>query len=96
MCSNGKTDMFEPQDWNYESYKENCVSSFGIKPRSEWPVLFYGGSDDDLRSHSNIIFSNGDLDPWSSGGVLDTKNEKLTIIYIEQGAHHLGLIFVQI
>lgn len=36
-------------------------------PWGEWLDLYYGGSR--IGSHSNIVFSNGLLDPWSAGGV---------------------------
>ena len=34
---------------------------------STWLDAYYGG--DDMNGHSNIVFSNGLLDPWSAGGV---------------------------
>ena len=35
------------------------------------------------------------MDPWSSGGVLETINPSLEAVVIENGAHHLGItIFV--
>lgn len=40
---------------------------------------------------SNIVFSNGLLDPWSGGGVLRSKTDKITIIIIPDAAHHLDL-----
>jgi len=36
-------------------------------PWGEWLDLYYGGLR--IGSHSNIVFSNGLLDPWSAGGV---------------------------
>jgi len=36
-------------------------------PWGEWLDIYYGGLR--IGSHSNIVFSNGLLDPWSSGGV---------------------------
>lgn len=39
-----------------------------------------------------LIFINllADLDPWCSGGVLETINDRLPAILIKNGAHHLG------
>lgn len=44
---------------------------FGYPPKAdpwgEWLDVYYGGLR--IGSHSNIVFSNGLLDPWSAGGV---------------------------
>ena len=90
LCSNGKIDMFEKQDWDPVAYRDKCYEQFKIKPREEWQLIKYGGSSHDFKDYSNIIFSNGDLDPWSSGGVMNDVNEKIKALLIEQGAHHLG------
>ena len=34
-----------------------------------WPEINWGGRH--IQTASNIVFSNGKLDPWSSGGVLE-------------------------
>lgn len=42
---------------------------------------------------SNIIFSNGQLDPWTAGGLTQEikNNGNIDIIYISESAHHLDL-----
>ena len=37
--------------------------------------------------------SNGELDPWAGGGVLSAPHDKVVVIKIKQGAHHLDLRF---
>lgn len=37
------------------------------------------------------LFSNGDLDPWSSGGVTKSVSDSLVAIIIKNGGHHLDL-----
>lgn len=38
-----------------------------------------------------VICSNGQLDPWSAGGVLTTLTSDLPAVYIPNAAHHLDL-----
>jgi hypothetical protein len=45
-------------------------------PWSTWYDIVYGGVC--LESHSNIIFSNGLLDPWSAAGVYSTDPTRQT------------------
>ncbi|XP_037030345.1 lysosomal Pro-X carboxypeptidase isoform X2 [Bradysia coprophila] len=89
MCSNGKTDMFPKKDWNLDTFSEECFKKFGVKPRPKQAITNYGGVH--LEGASNIIFSNGLLDPWSGGGVLRNYNDKIKIMIIPEGAHHLDL-----
>jgi len=89
MCSNGKTDMFPKKDWNFNTFSDDCLKQFGITPREKSAITNYGGIN--LDGASNIIFSNGLLDPWSGGGVLRSPNDKVKIMIIPEGAHHLDL-----
>ena len=59
MCSNGIDDMFEPIEWNFNEYSDDCFKKFQLRPRSEWSIINFGSSNSDIKSHSNIIFSNG-------------------------------------
>jgi len=98
-------------------YNEGCSSTFAEKglfgvpakqdPWSQWPSVLYGLKDSVAQS-SNIVFSNGLLDPWSSAGVF-AKNgpepgsgatvQNITVdgsviaLILDLGAHHLDLFF---
>lgn len=88
-CSNGKTDMFPQRPWNLTEYTQSCMKSFGVRPDTQMAVREYGGED--LEFYSNIVFSNGNLDPWSGGGVLTSTNPSIVVILIQDAAHHLDL-----
>lgn len=83
-------DMFENNPWNFKTYSDECFKNFGIRPRNQRvPILQYGGKD--ISTSSNIVFSNGLLDPWSSGGVLSNLSPNLHAVVIPDGAHHFDL-----
>ncbi|XP_037815124.1 lysosomal Pro-X carboxypeptidase [Lucilia sericata] len=88
MCNTPDT-MFRVKEWNFKKEAEKCVSKYHIEPKLNDITIRYGGRN--LRDTSNIIFSNGLLDPWSGGGVLQTDNPYIYIIIIPEGAHHLDL-----
>lgn len=91
MCANGTTDMFEPAAWDFKSYSDQCFSMFGERPDQQSVPREYGGPDFARRFASNIVFSNGDMDPWSGGSVLQNQSSSLVSIIIPNGAHHLDL-----
>ncbi|XP_015332845.1 lysosomal Pro-X carboxypeptidase isoform X1 [Marmota marmota marmota] len=89
FCTSGIDDMFEPHQWNLKKYSDECFKQWGVRPRPSWIITMYGGKN--IKSHSNIIFSNGDLDPWSGGGVTKDITDTLVAVTIKEGAHHLDL-----
>lgn len=93
MGSDGKQDMFYPAPWNYQAYSDECFATYGVRPRYDWVFYEFGGKNpkQDFKAHSNIYFSNGKLDPWMAGGVLETINDSVIARIIEKGAHHLDL-----
>jgi lysosomal Pro-X carboxypeptidase len=52
-------------------------------------VRLYNGKN--LTGVANIVFSNGKLDPWSNGGVLESISDSVISVVIKDGAHHLDL-----
>ena len=89
MCSLGGTDMFIPEKWDFKQYSNDCYKKFGVFPRENFAISQYGAQK--IDTSSNIIFSNGLLDPWSGGGILRTFSDKIDVVLIPEGAHHLDL-----
>ncbi|XP_078401819.1 lysosomal Pro-X carboxypeptidase-like isoform X1 [Cetorhinus maximus] len=89
FCSDGVNDMFEPVPWDLQLFSDTCKKDWGLRPRPDWITTLYGGKN--ISSHSNIVFSNGGLDPWASGGVTKSISDTLIAIVIPEGAHHLDL-----
>ena len=91
FCATGVDDFFEPAEWNYEAFAASCEAMWGIRPRPFWVEKEYWGKN--IKAASNIIFSNGDLDPWAGGGVLNAPHDRVVALKIKEGAHHLDLRF---
>ncbi|GAB9465053.1 Lysosomal pro-x carboxypeptidase [Globisporangium polare] len=90
--TNGETDMFWVRNITMAQIEVHCQQTWATTPDPDWIRVSYG--DTSLRFASNIVFSNGMLDPWSSGGVHHVPaGSKVTIVSIEEGAHHLDLFF---
>ena len=87
-----QTDMFIPAPWDLQSWIKYCQQKWKTTPRTNWVITNYGGKRYILEA-TNIVFSNGELDPWSGGDVLSPEkvNDKIKLVYIEKGAHHLDL-----
>lgn len=89
VCSDGVNDMFEASTWNLTEYAEGCMARWNVTPRENMADIMYGQKK--LQGASNIVFSNGLLDPWSSGGILKDINPSVVALLIPEGAHHLDL-----
>uniref|UniRef100_A0A1I7VIF9 Lysosomal Pro-X carboxypeptidase n=1 Tax=Loa loa TaxID=7209 RepID=A0A1I7VIF9_LOALO len=80
-------------DFDQESYCINAFGKLGYTKnlmRPHWSILNYGNQ---YPTATNIIFSNGYLDPWSAGG-WSLKSQligPLISIIIKDGAHHYDL-----
>lgn len=90
--STNVTDMFPALAFSIDMRQHYCQGKFKLGfSRLDWLATNYFGSDDDVRKASRIIFPNGDLDPWRSGGVLKDLSPSLIAITVKGGAHHLDL-----
>nr|XP_033818168.1 dipeptidyl peptidase 2 [Geotrypetes seraphini] len=87
--SNNITDMFPSLPFTDSVREQYCFSKWHVRPRKDWLKIEFWGSD--IKSTSNIIFSNGDLDPWASGGVKSNLTSSLIGIYIKCAGHQLDL-----
>jgi hypothetical protein len=91
----GEDSMFIPLKIDYEAYTKMCQETYGLTPQYNWALDYFGGYniDKDFLAVSNIVWSNGELDPWRAGGL--NKNVSADgssiALYIEGGAHHLDL-----
>ncbi|XP_041975547.1 lysosomal Pro-X carboxypeptidase [Aricia agestis] len=90
MCSTGREDMFEPHAWNYTEFAADCHRKYNVWPRPDSARIQYGG--DNLKAASNIVFSNGLLDPWAGGGILNSVSSSVVAVVLIDTAHHLDLM----
>ncbi|WVZ00692.1 hypothetical protein V8G54_026761 [Vigna mungo] len=75
--------MFPPAPFNMKKFVHECSSLYGVLPQPHWVTTYYGGYDLKLILHrfaSNIIFSNGLRDPYSSGGVLENISNSVVAV----------------
>ncbi|KAG1667860.1 hypothetical protein FOA52_011048 [Chlamydomonas sp. UWO 241] len=93
FSKDGVTDMYWEDAWDPAAVSAGCEEAWGVTPRPMWATQEWGGRD--LRACSNIVLSNGLLDPWHGGGVLLDVNIEHSVVslIIPEGAHHLDLMF---
>lgn len=94
LSSNPNNSMFPAWSFNLSERMSECKDSYGVYPRPHWITQEFGGHDIRTvlkRFASNIVFSNGLLDPWSSGGVLESISDSVVALVTPKGAHHVDL-----
>ena len=87
----GESDMFWAQPFDPDAAADECEKQWGVRPSPLKATVEWGGRR--IETGSNIVFSNGGYDPWSSGGVLRSLSSSLVAVNIPEGAHHLDLMF---
>lgn len=90
----GDRDMFWDQGaFDMGRVEEYCVATWGVKPDRLWAATYFGGAGM-AAAASNIVFTNGQYDPWSTGGVMRSQpRSSVVALLIPQGAHHVDLMF---
>ncbi|KAK9751078.1 hypothetical protein RND81_02G240100 [Saponaria officinalis] len=86
----GQDTMFERSSSNQSLFSESCFNTYGTYPHPLWNSTGYSGHD--LKNTSNIIFSNGLLDPYSGASILEDVSESIIAITTKEGSHCLDLI----
>ena len=95
----GVRDIFFSQPWNETLARRRCMETWGVEPRATWADMSFGGRQ--LFALSNVVWSNGALDPWSGLGVnrdtdflgvLDSRRG-LEAVHLPNGAHHLDFFW---
>jgi hypothetical protein len=95
IFQNGKTDMFNAELYSPDAYVAQCQATHWLTPQFDWALDAFGGRNPqkDFNKTSNIVFTNGDLDPWRAGGVLTplAQNDDVYVTVMKGAAHHLDL-----
>ena len=78
FCFDNVKDMFEKSEWNYTQFARDCHKKWNTMPRPDMADLMYG--ERRLQGASNIVFTNGLLDPWSSGGSCLAQSQQLMVL----------------
>ena len=86
-------DMFWDDPWDGNAAAERCHQQYGIYPNRQKFFLTYGTPDDWARDATNIVWSQGEYDPWRGGGCTESLSDSLVSIVIDEAAHHLDLFF---
>jgi len=98
FTTTGETDMFWPNPFNQTLVDTHCQMAWGLTADRKWIAAEYAGRQLTL-GHTNIFFSSGSFDGWSSAGVASNYstvpggNPAITSVLIEGGGHHLDLMF---
>lgn len=88
-----EADMYWDSPWDGDAAAQQCLDQYGFYPdRLHFP-LGYGLPADWARDASNIVWSQGEYDPWKGGGVVEDLNDSLIAVVISEAAHHLDLFF---
>jgi lysosomal Pro-X carboxypeptidase len=77
ICQRGGSyDFFEPLPLNLTEFSIGCEKDFHVTPEFDKVSRQFGIGKKQLSTASRIIFSNGERDPWSTGGILKLPGQR--------------------
>ena len=93
-------DMYWDSPWDGDAVANQCLETYGFYPDRHHFPLVYGTPKEWAKHASNIVWSQGEYDPWKGGGMMhtytdddDDADHSLHVVVISKGAHHLDLFF---
>ncbi|XP_067000532.2 lysosomal Pro-X carboxypeptidase isoform X2 [Anabrus simplex] len=92
LCSLGRdNDFFEAEPFNPTTYSNMCLARWGVQPLFDYVAKTFGSIG--AGSSSNIVFTNGLMDPYSSGSILYNVSSSVQAFNIPGGCHHMDFRF---
>jgi lysosomal Pro-X carboxypeptidase len=83
MNQDGIKDMFYADAFDYDGYSADCFKNYGILPDYDYTLNHFGGvTDKEYLAASNIVFTNGGLDPWSGASPIKDLSPTLVSCFI--------------
>lgn len=89
---NGKRDLFWKKYFKYTSTSNKCKSRFGVKPGYKATLIRYGGRKG-IKATTNVVFTSGDMDPWSSMSVMEATNKNSLTMVLPNAGHQHDFMF---
>jgi len=88
-----KYDIYWDNPWDGDAAAQRCLDEYGFHSDRYHFFLDYGTPKDWAKDASNIVWSQGEYDPWRGGGLTEDLNDSLLAFVIPEAAHHLDLFF---
>eukprot|EP00358_Blepharisma_japonicum_P006565 CAMPEP_0202940722 /NCGR_PEP_ID=MMETSP1395-20130829/846_1 /ASSEMBLY_ACC=CAM_ASM_000871 /TAXON_ID=5961 /ORGANISM="Blepharisma japonicum, Strain Stock R1072" /LENGTH=428 /DNA_ID=CAMNT_0049635365 /DNA_START=177 /DNA_END=1463 /DNA_ORIENTATION=- len=89
------TSMFGDQPYDQTEQNNYCLSLWNTTANINYVAQWYGANIDPavvLRYRSNIVFSNGSLDPWTSGAVTNSVGNSIVAFVMDGAASGMDLM----
>ena len=86
-------DIYWDHPWDGDVTAKRCSEKYGFLPDRMHIALSYGTPRDWANEVTNIVWSQGEYDPWRGGGVQESLGDSLIAFVIPESAHHLDLFF---